>query len=154
MVTNIYIEIDSTKLGVSRKKYGYLIEAIIEGVPYTVEEYGEEEGTLHKVTLTALEKSLARFNRRSEICLHGTDIFILNVLCNDLARMAEVDFTRKTGKPMANREEWIRIAALAGQHTFTLATGKHEYTSYMQTRLRGTKCKDSHKTEHLPVQKK
>lgn len=134
--TSIYIEVSSTSPRKTEKRYGFIIEAMQNGHPVTKSGFGSITGTYHQAVLTAMIEALKRFNKPAEVHLICANGFVLGQFKN-LKTWLKNGFTTTKGKPVANQEEWRKLACLSAQHQIvTEQTEKSSYTGWLQMELR------------------
>lgn len=130
-MTHIYIATDSSSPRVTEKRYGYVMECEASGEIRTREGFGRITGTYHQAILTALIESLQRFNQGCEVHIHTEDTFVLNMYQKNLKAWVSNGFITSKGKPVANREEWMKLAELTREHLVLAEPGKHTYTGWL-----------------------
>ena len=57
----------------------------------------------------------------------------------NLEKWAENEFQNSRGKPVANREEWMRIWGLSNKQLLITERGDHEYASWLESAIRREK---------------
>lgn len=132
MHAEIYIETDSTKPGISKKCYGYVLACKLHGEVRTKEGYGYVEGTYHHAVLTAMVDAIERFVRPCEICIHTEDAYVLNMMENYLDDWVENDFRNSRGKPVNNVDKWRELQEKREEHKLSTQPGKHEYSIWLR----------------------
>lgn len=137
--TSIYIATDSISPKTTEKYYGYVLECMVDGEAKTREGFGKVTGTYHQAVLAALAEALERFSRASEICIHSEDGFVLGMLERNLAVWAGNEFLTSKHRPVANRDEWMRIWSLSDRHLILTEPGKHAYTGWLQGEIQKRK---------------
>ena len=135
----IYITTDSISPKITEKYYGYVLETTVAGEAKTREGFGKITGTYHQTVLRALAEALDRFNQPCEVCICTEDEFVLNMLERNLSIWAENEFLTSKRKPVANREEWMKIWSLSNKHLILTEPGKHEYTGWLQGEIQKRK---------------
>lgn len=128
----IYIETDNSSPKATEKSYGYVLEVMISGQAVTREGFGKITGTYHQTVLTALAEALERFNQSCEVCICTEDEFVINMLERNLSIWAGNEFLTSKKKPVANRQEWMRIWRLSNRHLILTESGKHQYTGWLK----------------------
>ena len=134
-LTHIYIETDSTSMKNIERKYGYVLEVEKENGVRTIEGFGSMTGTYNLVILTALIEALGRFKKSCEVYIHTQNIYILNMIENNLTRWEKNGFTTAAGKPLANQSEWQLLWKLANKHLIMVEPGIHSYSEWLQSEI-------------------
>ncbi len=133
--TSVYIEVSSASPRKTEKRYGYVLEAEQNGQPVTRVGFGSVAGTYHQAVLTAMIEALKRYDKPSEVHLVCANGFVLGQFKN-LQMWLRNDFRTSKGKPVANQEEWRKLACLTAQHkVITEQTERSPYTGWIRTEL-------------------
>ena len=135
MKTHVYIAVDSCSTRISKKNYAYILECTVAGEIVTKEGYGQAEGSYHKAVLEAIADALERFTKPCEITIHAENTFILNMFTSYLEKWAENGFLTAKGKPITNREEWIRVHKASAKHEIHTDPGKHAYSKWLAEKM-------------------
>ena len=136
---DIFLKISNNSPKAMERQYGYVLQCEVTGENRTREGFGTATGTYHQVTLKALIEAMERFHETCEICIHSEDTFILNMMECNLESWANNAFQTAKGKPVANREEWIRIWELSKKHLILTEPGEHEYSGWLLSEMKGKK---------------
>lgn len=134
-IANIYIGTDSASTRKSKKKYGFVMECIIRGNPYTKEDFGELEGTYNRVVLAAVNKALERFKEPCEIHIFSENSYVLGMMKNNISTWANNGFTTSKGHPVKNQDEWKEYWELSRKHLIVPEEGKHSYLSWIKEEM-------------------
>ena len=134
-VVNIYIGTDSTSTRNSKKKFGFVLECILYGTPYTKEEFGEVEGTYNRVVLAAVNKALERVKEPCEIHIFAENTYILAMMKNNVSKWANNGFTTSKGHPVKNQDEWKEYWILSRKHLIVPQEGKHSYQTWIKEEI-------------------
>ena len=133
---DIYISINNTSPRISEKKYGYVLECEVSGEAKTREGFGHAEGTYHFGELTAMIAALERLNQPCEVHFHSENEFVLSMLERNLQKWAAGGFLTSKGKPVANKELWMRMWSLSQKHILKAEPGRHPYSDWLQEEMK------------------
>lgn len=134
--TSVYIEVSNASPRKSEKRYGYVLEAEKNGNPVTREGFGSVTGTYHQAVIAAMIDALKRYEKPSEVHLVCANGFVLGQFKN-LKAWLKNDFRTSKGKPVANQEEWRKLACLTAQHKIiTEQMEKSSYTGWLKMKLK------------------
>ena len=137
---DIYLEIELEIMKTTRNCYGYLLECSTkEGVPHTVNGFGERIGTKNQVTLSALIDALKRINQSCELCIHTSNAHVAVALQKSVKHWVANGYKTVKGKDIANIEEWQQVAKLTSIHLLTVEQGYHQYTEWLKYEMRRRK---------------
>lgn len=134
-IVNIYIGTDSASTRNSKKKYGYVMECILNGSPYTKEAFGELEGTYNHIVLEVVNKALKRFKEPCEIHLFSENAYVLGMIKHNVSTWADNEFTTSKGHPVKNQEEWKEYWNLARKHLIITEEGRHSYLRWIKEEI-------------------
>ena len=95
---DIYICINPVSTRKSKKRYGYVLECVIDEIPHTKDKFGECEETYNKATLMVINEALSRMNQPCEIHLHVENTYILNMMENNLDLWSRNGFKNSKGR--------------------------------------------------------
>lgn len=134
---HIYIETDSASPKDTEKQYGYVLECrMASGKIETRQGFGKLEGTYHQITLSALSEAMKRIHKSCEITVHTENIFVANMLNQNMERWAGNGFLTSKGKPIANQDKWRDIWDSYKKHIVKTESGSHAYSSWLQMEMR------------------
>lgn len=136
---DIYIKTDSSSQKATERWYGYVLEFKHNGETRTREGFGTVTATYHQAILTALIEAIERFREECEIHIHTEDVFILNMMEQNLETWAENGFRTAKGKAVANQEEWIRVWQQSKRHLILAEPGEHEYSGWLLSEIKTKK---------------
>nr|WP_296440745.1 RNase H family protein [uncultured Acetatifactor sp.] len=137
MMDRVCLYTYTTVRGPGRKSgsYTYILEYITEKGPATLTVQGElEDVTENQAQLMVLREALERLRRPCELEIY-TDSQYLQRGAEEWVRGWRADgWVTARGKPVANREEWERVAGLLEGHLATFRVGEiHSYKRWLQT---------------------
>lgn len=132
---NIYIGINPANTRKSKKRYGFVMECVIDEVPYTKDQFEECEETYNGATLKAINQALQRMNQSCEIHLHVENTYILNMIEKNLDLWAGNGFTNSKGNPLENQEEWKTLWSQTIKHLLVMEPGKHQFSEWIHSIL-------------------
>lgn len=137
MKVDIYLETDKQSQGCTKRKYGYVIQAMRNGEPETRDGFGTITGTYHQSNLHALSDALERFHAKCQICIHTKDAFVAARILR-ISDMEAAGYKDTKGKQIRNAEEWGDLYKKISKYEFeiTSATGKHEYSEWLQEEMK------------------
>lgn len=136
MEVHIYIGTDSKAPRTQVRKYGYVLACTLKGKLKTKQEFKETKGTYNRVTLEAITEAVARVVKPSEIHIHTENAFILTMLEENLDKWEQNGYVTTKGEPVANGDLWKQLKEKAGEHLLLSEPGKHEYSMWIQERLK------------------
>ena len=131
MKVNIYIEIDNRTPKKHKRRWGYVLECVVNGEPRTRSETGECVDTYHGTMITALEKALLRITKPCEVVISGPDAWVLGMLTKQVRVWAKENFLTAQGKPIAYQKQWMHIWCLIEHLGIITLAGKHAYTNWL-----------------------
>lgn len=135
MEAKIYIAVDSSSPRKSKKEYVYILECIVSGQPVTEVGFGMVETSYNGAVLEALGEALERFRKQCEITICTENEFVLNMLKRNLQTWAENGYITSKGKPVANKDKWMRVYEAGQGHTFRCEPGRHTYSTWMEAEM-------------------
>lgn len=115
--------------------YTYILEYITQKGPATLTVQGElEDVTENQAQLVVLREALERIRRPCEVEVHTDSPYLQRGAEEWVERWREAGWVTARGKPVANREEWERVAGLLEGHLATFRVGEiHTYKRWMRT---------------------
>lgn len=131
---NIYTYTTIKGPGTKSGTYTYILEYITKKGPATLTMQGElEEVTEHQAHLKMLTEAAGRLKKPCEIVLYTDSAYIQRGIDSWMENWISAGWVNARGKPVANMDEWKRVAELLEHHTITFETGtKHSYSSWLQ----------------------
>jgi len=128
---NIYIGINPANTRKSKKRYGFVMECVIDEVPHTRDQFGEVEDTYNGAVLQAINAALGRMNQSCEIHIHTENKYILNMIDTNLDLWAGNGFTNSKGKPLENQDEWRMLWQQSIKHMMVTEPGRHPFSEWI-----------------------
>jgi len=132
---DIYIGINPASTRKCKKRYGFVLECIINEIPHTRDWFGECEETYNGAVLRAINEALMRMNQACEIHIHTENTYILNMMENNLESWAENGFISSKGTPLENQEEWKKLWQQSVKHLLVAEAGKHPFSEWINGML-------------------
>ena len=111
MTVDVYVSVEPARIRRSQKTYHYRIVASAGEVSGS----GETFATLHGATLEGILAALSRFTRSATVRISVRDTFV-EAQIRQLDAIQGRGFLRVSGKQMANRELWERLAEYKRAH--------------------------------------
>lgn len=156
---NIYIYTTIKGPGTKSGTYTYLLEYITEKGPATL----TKQGTLEKMTenqahLQILIEALERMTKRCQLTVYTESRYLQQGAETWIHDWRRSGWMTARKKPVANREEWEKVADLLGRHETSFQVGtEHSYKKWIQIETE-KKEKERRKclidSENLTVQQK
>ena len=145
---NIYMYTSVKGPGTRAGSYTYLLEYITEKGPATLSKSGElEKATEHQANLLVLTEALARIRRACEVVVFTDSQYLQSGIEKWLKKWRSGGWITAKGKPVANKEEWEKVAGLLDRHLVTVSPeGRHEYREWIR---RETENKEKERKECL-----
>lgn len=115
--------------------YTYILEYITGKGPATLTKPGRlEDVTENQAHLKILREALERIQRPCEIEIYTDSKYLQQGAKEWLPRWKRAGWVNAKGKPVANREEWEKVAELLGRHLVFFQVGVgHSYRGWLQT---------------------
>lgn len=130
----IYLEASSRYQAAHSRKACYLLEAEIDGVPYTRHGILESDATYHAAMLNALKAATARLKKPVDVCVHTEDTYIVSRL-KELNLLRCSGYRNRDGTMIAYADEWKDIAD--HMRNVDVKAGPHSYSEWMQRQMEG-----------------
>lgn len=128
---NIYIGINPASTRKSKKRYGFVLECVIDDFPHTRDQFGEVEDTYNGAVLQAINAALRRMKQPCEIHIHTENKYILNMIETNLDLWVGNGFTNSKGNPLENQEEWKMLWQQSVKHMLISEPGRHPFTEWI-----------------------
>lgn len=132
---HVYIECSDRQQRSGKRKYGYVLETQLKGQPYTVEGFGEAEGTYNHTVIQILIKALRRISQgRAEkrIYIHSDNTYILNTIQHKIPQWASNGYRGSTGSPWKDQELWEQLYVIMAPMKVKCVQGKkHAYSGWL-----------------------
>ena len=132
---DIYISTDSSSTRKLGKSYGFVMEFIYKGEPFTREGFGTTEATYNRAVLIAINEALERFNRPCEIHIHSENSSLLTMIDKDFPKWKENGYQTNKGKEIKNRDEWQRFSENSREHMIVTEKGAHSYGNWIKEQI-------------------
>lgn len=141
---NIYISVDKSTPKAVPRGYAYLLEYFRkDGNPETRFGTGTGTLTLHQAALQAMIEATGRLNCECWLHIHADDLFVLNMIKNNLPKWAYENFETKK---LANKELWQKLWVNIRYQKIDLIPGEHSYDAWLKRQLF---IGSSSKTQHF-----
>lgn len=128
---NVYISISPASIRKSKKRYGYVMECIIDDYPETRDGFGECEETYNGAVLRTINEALQRMKWPCEIHIYTENTFVLDMMKNNLALWARNGFVTSKGEPLKNQEEWMKLWQQPMKHYLVAEPGRHQFAEWI-----------------------
>ena len=128
---NIYINISPASIRKSKKRYGFVLECVINDFPYTKDQFGEVEDTYNGAVLKVINSALRRMNQSCEVHVYTDNTYILGMIEKNLDMWAGNGFVTSKGEPLKNQEEWRNMWSLSMKHLLVPVPGKHPFSEWI-----------------------
>lgn len=128
---NVYININPASIRKSKRRYGFVLECVIDECPYTKDQFGEVEDTYNGATLRVLNSALRRMKKVSEIHIYTDNTYVLGMIEKNLDLWAGNGFVTSKGEPLKNQEEWRNLRSLSMKHLLVPEPGKHQFSEWI-----------------------
>lgn len=119
----------------SEKKYGYVLETIVNEQIYTKEGFGTVTATNHAAVITALVEALKRFKKPCKLFIHTESAFVNNMISMRLEEWARQQYKNAKGEQIKNYELWESLGREALKHEYITVTGEHEYSDWLKRQM-------------------
>lgn len=141
MICNVRIFIESTYKGPSKRRgvVMWLVEAQGSKGPVTREgELVLEEATETKACLQAIAAAAGILNKPCNVKVYTQCMPVLNAMQSGrYINWMQDGYTTQKGQPLKCADDWKRmLETLNNNANFEFLSGKHEYQTYMQDRIR------------------
>lgn len=138
MKVNIYILTNIRGPRVCSGRGMYLMESIIDGRPYTVNEILElEKTTNNELTLMLLIKALERMRKNAEISIFTECEHVSTAAEKWVKQWEENGWKNKKGKYVKNIDLWQQFLELVKPHNYSMSQEKnHSYSQWMRAELK------------------
>lgn len=134
---DIFVDVSSHSPRASSRIYGCVLSCTsVCGNPITLEIFGKCEGTYHHCFLEALIAALKRMKKKSRICLHGPDQYVLNMIDHNLKTWSENSFMDHKGRPLKDGDTWRELWSVLSQHEYSTDHRSHEYSGWLMGELK------------------
>lgn len=110
------------------RKTCYLLEAVVDNIPYTRHEILQMDETYHGAMTLTMKAAADRIRRPVDVVVYTEDGYLASRL-NELAEMKAAGFRNKDGSMIAFSEAWQTIAEHVKE--IQAETGAHSYTEWM-----------------------
>ena len=156
---NVYIYTTVRGPGTKSGSYTYLLEYITDRGPATLTKQGElEQVTENQANLQVLTEALQRLKKQCEVTIWTESRYLQQGAEHWIHEWQQSGWMTARKKPVANREEWEKVAELLGRHETSFRVEQdHSYRNWIQTETE-KKEKERRKclidSENLTVQQK
>lgn len=134
---DIFVDISSHSLRSAQRVYGCILSCERPGkIPVTLEVFGNCHGTYHHCFLDAVIAALERMKKNSQICIHGPNDYVLNMIQLNLETWSKNDFRDSRGRAIKDGDAWKRVWELLKPHKYCIARGRHEYSDWLTAELK------------------
>lgn len=112
--------------GIKSGSYTYLLEYMTDKGPATLTKHGTLENvTEHQAHMRIFREGMERMTRPCEVMVYTDSRYLQQGVEEWLKRWQEAGWINKKGKPVANKEEWKKIAELLGRNLISFQVGGH-----------------------------
>lgn len=116
-------------------RIGYVLETQGRNGPVTRTGFADlENATPHQAELTVIEKALERMTEPCEITIFTESAHVASGM-EWVKTWKENGWINARGKPVSNKEEWIRVLELMESHEVTVENKHHEYSNWLRAEL-------------------
>lgn len=126
---NIYLAASSRYQASKERKTIYLLEAKVDGVPYTKHEVMRMTETYHGAMVRTLKAAAGRIREPVDVHIYTDDDY-LNSRLGELALMSAADFKNRDGTKIAYAGDWQEIAEKI--KNAKVEAGEHSYSEWMK----------------------
>lgn len=125
-MVNLYTYTTIRGPGTRSGSYTYLLEYMTEKGPATLTKQGELENvTEYQAHMRILREALERLKKPCEVMVYTDSRYLQRGTEEWLKEWKAAGWMNRKGKPVANREEWEKIAELLGRHLISFQVGAH-----------------------------
>lgn len=128
---NVYISVSPASTRKSKKRYGFVLECVINECPYTKDQFGEVEDTYNGAVLQAINSALQRMNQPCEIHIYTENTYVLGMIEKNLGVWAGNGFVTSKREPLKNQEEWRALWQQSIKHLLVSEPGKHPFSEWI-----------------------
>ena len=131
---NLYTYTTVKGPGIKSGSYTFLLEYITDRGPATLTKQGALENvTEHQANMRMFREGMERLKKSCEVMVYTDSKYLQQGAEEWLKGWKLAGWVNKKGKPVANKEEWKKIAELLGQHLISFQVGgNHSYRSWLQ----------------------
>lgn len=129
---NIYLAASSRYQASKERKTIYLLEAKVDGVPYTKHEVMRMKETYHGAMVRTLKAAADRIRQPVDVHIHTDDSYLVSRL-KELDLMRASGFRNRDGTMIAYADAWEGIAAHIKD--VEVEAGAHSYSEWMQRQM-------------------
>ena len=129
---NIYLAASSRYQASKQRKIIYLLEAKVDGVPYTKHEVLQMKETDHGAMVQTLRAAAGRIREPVDVHIYTDDSYLISRL-KELDLMRASGFRNRDGTMIAYADAW---KAIAEKVKYTeVETGAHSYSDWMNRQM-------------------
>lgn len=135
MNVNLYTYINAKGPGARDTAYAFILETETGKGPLTLSKIGIFENvTGNQAELETLAAALKRINKPCMLTIYTDSVYVAAGFDQGrVKKWIETGWINAKGKPVANKEEWMEVADLLGEHKFSFRVKeKHSYYVWMQ----------------------
>ena len=129
---SIYLAASSRYQASKQRKTCYLLEAVVNGVPYTKHEVLVLEETYHGAMVQTLRTAADRIREPVDVHIYTDDSYLVSRL-KELDLMRASGFRNRDGTMIAYADAWEAIAAHIKD--VEVKAGAHSYSEWMQRQM-------------------
>lgn len=131
---NLYIYTTVKGPGVKSGSYTFLLEYDTEKGPVTLTKQGTlADVTEHQAHLRIFREAMERLKRPCEVEIHTDSRYLQMGVQEWLNDWVKAGWENRRGKPVANREEWQKIAEILERNLVSFRVGEpHPYRIWLQ----------------------
>lgn len=132
---NLYTYTTIRGPGTKSGSYTFILEYITAEGPATLTKPGTLEGvTENQAHLRILQEALGRLKKGCEVTVYTDSRYIQQGAKEWLKGWQNAGWINKRGKPVANKEDWEKLAQLLARHLVAFEVGTwHPYSGWIQT---------------------
>lgn len=131
---NIYLAASSRYQASKERKTIYLLEAKVDGVPYTKHEVMRMKETYHGAMVRTLKAAAGRIREPVDVHIYTDDDY-LNSRLGALILMRASGFKNRDGTKIAYANDWQEIAEKI--KNVEVEAGGHSYSDWMIRQMEG-----------------
>ena len=131
---SIYLAASSRYQASKERKTIYLLEAKVDGVPYTKHEVMRMTETYHGAMVRTLRAAADRIKEPVDVDIYTDDDYLKSRL-GELVLMRAADFKNRDGTKIAYAGDWQEIAEKI--KNVEVEAGDHSYSNWMKRQMEG-----------------
>lgn len=125
---SIYLAASTKYQPKKQRKTCYLLEAVVDNIPYTRHEILQMDETYHGAMTLTMRAAADRIKQPVDVVVYTEDGYLASRL-NELAEMKAAGFRNKDGSMIAYADAWEAIAAHIKD--VEVEAGAHSYSKWM-----------------------